>query len=101
MTDIDPPEEPEGFGLLIPFVCVTSKGGPFDDLAFVAGVQYGEISAELKDGTFPDDGKMVYSAIVQQLDLLAMHLKLVMFADAWDEHPEEWTKVRFERAPAE
>jgi hypothetical protein len=66
-----------GMVLAIPFVVCTSEGGPFDDEAFVSGVQVGEVMATLRtlkaldaagSGRFWVDKKLQ-----KQLDLVAMH----------------------------
>lgn len=36
------------YDLVMPFVVVTSKGGPYDDEAFVAGYRIGAIDAEMR-----------------------------------------------------
>jgi hypothetical protein len=62
------------YELVLPFVLVTSKGGPFDDDAFVAGWQCAEIDQALTalapwGATM---AKTVYAQVVPQLDLIAM-----------------------------
>lgn len=37
-----------GYGLVMPFVTVASKGGPHDDEAYVAGFEMGGLDATLK-----------------------------------------------------
>ena len=97
MPDDDDGDE-HGWELLLPFNVVTSAGGPYDDDSFVAGFVVGTIDVELKTGTFPDEGRYVYPALLPQLDLLAMNYKLILLREPHDEH---WMRVRFERAPAE
>jgi hypothetical protein len=66
-----PPVE-GGYELLFPFVVCQSNGGPFEDESFVAGAQYGNLHqlASLGVGQIM---AMVYPALLQQIDLLAMH----------------------------
>lgn len=108
------------YGLVMPFVVTYDPcdGGtptderPYESGAFVAGCYQGEIAAWFAalDGLpafdVPDAyeaatarlsvGWQVPSQLVPQLDLLAMHHRYRMEAEPWDEHPDEWTYVRFE-----
>jgi hypothetical protein len=91
-------DEEDGFGLVYPFVVCQSKGGPYDDSAFVAGCQFGQVAAEAKQ--IPKGQSRawyVYPEIVAQLDLLAMHEGLHLTSEPWDEHPEEWALVTLRR----
>jgi hypothetical protein len=86
--------DPADYGLVMPFVVCESVGGPYEDRAFVAGVRYGQIAAEvaeLKPGHAWS--WTVETPLVRQLDLLAMHEGLTMTAEPWDEHPDEWVHV--------
>ena len=93
-------DHPDGYGLVMPFVCVTSKGGPYDDAAFVAGARYGQDAAAIEAAGVEWDG-YVYPEMVPQYDLLAMHHGFTMHAEPWAEHPDEWVWVTFTRAPAD
>ena len=73
----DSPEP--AWDLVMPFVCVTSNGGPYDDEAFVAGYRLGQLDHALSiDGPYttvmvtcrPDD--------VAQVDLIAMRYRWKM-----------------------
>jgi hypothetical protein len=90
----DVPEDRE-FGLLMPFVVCTSNGGVFDDTAFVAGAQLGELWRQMQDGG-PVEPVYVNPHLVPQLDLAAMHFGYHMTVEPWDEHN---TLVEFERPP--
>jgi hypothetical protein len=93
-------EEDEGYGLLMPFTVCASQGGPYDDAAFVAGYTAGLLDGRLAD---PDNGwpiaQQVPSALVPQLDLLAMRHGWNITSEPWGEHPDEWTLVTFTRWP--
>lgn len=89
------PDEPT-YGLVMPFVVCASKGGPYDDEAFVAGAEYGQLHSLLALSP-PSHEAYVRSKSVPQLDLLAMHFGYTFTAEPWDEHPDEWTKVAFTR----
>jgi len=61
--------------LSMPFVIVTSNGGPYDDAAFVAGATCGHLIAELEavsqHGAVPRD-RYVRTEYLPQVDLIAM-----------------------------
>lgn len=92
------PEE-HGMELAVPFIVCQSKGGPYEDAAFVAGFQCGEIDRALLAGAavgaqtvrFP----IVHSGIVKQLELHAMNRGYpYVTATRSDEWPE-WSDVTF------
>lgn len=84
--------------LVLPFVACKSQGGIYDDDSFVAGFQCGEIDralgmASLVRATtikFP----MVHTALIEQLDLVAMRHLYTMAVTVDDEHPQ-WVAVTF------
>jgi hypothetical protein len=93
-------DEEAAFGMVMPFMCVESVGGPYADGPFVAGVTLGAIDRTLN----PAPAQLewyVPTRLVSQLDLSAMRYGWRMEAEPWDEHPDEWTFVRFTRAPSE
>lgn len=61
------------YGLVMPFVVVVSKGGPFDDFSFVAGFECGQVAAELQHLAPKSYSRTVHTANVPQLDLIAMN----------------------------
>lgn len=63
-------EEP-GYGLVMPFVTVTSKGGPHDDESYVAGYAMGQLDATLASGV-PKHDVTIRADCEAQADLLAM-----------------------------
>lgn len=85
------------YGLVMPFVVVKSKGGPYDDDSFVAGWRAGVIDKQLEAHDSPAvDGESpisVETALLPQLDLIAMshgyHMKFVPWTD------EFWSLVTF------
>lgn len=91
------PEQPE-YGLVMPFILVTSRGGPYDDHAYVAGWNMGALEAEMRIaralGTTP---KARYLSPVDepQVDLLAMRFGFTVTATA---HDVDWTLYEFEPA---
>lgn len=99
--ELDQPE-PEGMTLAVPFTLVASIGGPYDDDAFAAGFQCGEVDRALDMGAaaraetvrFP----MTRSALLPQLELIAMNRGYpIMKADVSEEWPE-WCDVTFARS---
>lgn len=90
-------EEEGEFGLVMPFVNVTSKGGPFDDQAFTAGYEMGMLSVNLAN---PHPAGWIHHIIVrtdnqEQADLLAMrHGWVAVFEDA---EVDGWLDARFQR----
>ncbi len=81
-------------GMVFPFVVTASNGGIYDDEAFVAGCQFGQIENELSM-SMPVD-RYVYTPLVPQVDLAAMHHGYIMTATPWEDAPDEWTLVEFE-----
>lgn len=93
-------ENPEpGYELVMPFVVVTSKGGPYDDDAYVAGYEMGLLDAQLKAG--PDRHTVtVRTDNAAQADLLAMRYGYTCQAEPSEEWPE-WTYATFTRTTQE
>ena len=94
MTDdpLDQPEE-DGYALVMPFVVVTSKGGPYDDDAFTAGWQCGDLDRRL--ATIKDAGGEFYRTtlrkeVVPQADLIAMHRGFTLATEDFED-AEGWT----------
>jgi hypothetical protein len=96
--ELDQPEE-IGYDLVFPFVVCQSQGGPYEDEAFVAGYQAGQIDkalAAVAAGEGTEAKFTVRSGLVPQLELIAMNRGFpVMVAEPWEQHPEEWTFVTF------
>lgn len=67
--------EPEGYGLIMPFVVCRSKDGPYEDDSFVAGYQAGRADSALAAiAAVEGDGLTLttYPDLVPQLELIAM-----------------------------
>jgi hypothetical protein len=69
--------EDQELSLVMPFVVVTSVGGPFDDESFVAGWHCAQISEALSHSGTSWSGT-VPRALVPQLDLIGMERGLVV-----------------------
>lgn len=92
--DQDQPEQ-DGYSLVIPFIVCTSQGGPYDDDAFVAGFQAGQIWRSLAaiaavEGTGFD--AMVRTELLPQLELIAMHHGFPHIEV--EKHEGDWTTWR-------
>jgi hypothetical protein len=100
----DPADEPEGDGyeLVVPFIVCRSAGGPYDDEAYVAGVQAGQISQALQAAAAVGAVEArftVYTTLVKQLELIGMSRGFpVVLAVESDEVPE-WSFVSFRTNP--
>ena len=95
--ELDRPEE-EGYGLLYPFTCVTSVGGPYDDGAFTAGVQVGQIDKALEVALAAGADRFratVRTDLVQQLDLAGMARGWPVMRSTTSLDYPEWTFVEF------
>lgn len=64
-------EEFKDYDMVMPFVTVTSKGGPHDDDAYVAGYEMGLLWADLRYSTWPMT-RTVRTDNLPQVDLIAM-----------------------------
>lgn len=79
--------------LVVPFVVVRSKDGPYEDESFCAGVEYG-MMREYLDSKRP----AVYSpttrtALLPQVELLAMECSYDLKIDDWPQCPDGWTAI--------
>lgn len=95
MTELAPDGEPE-MSLVMPFVVVTSKGGPYDDTAFAAGWAAGEIDRALAAvaGFEVAVDRMVPTALVPQIDLIAMRHGYRCESRRDEEYSDEWSHLR-------
>lgn len=70
-TDPDEPDHETVMGLLMPFVNVKSKGGKYDDEAYVAGYEIGKLVGALEWRPKKVE-QLVHSSNLEQIDLVAM-----------------------------
>lgn len=91
-------DESNEYDLIYPFVVCASNGGPFDDDAYTAGVEFGTIAAKLAAApTECTEMKFtVRSENVRQLDLAAAHHHWNLTVLEWDSDPS-WTFAHFRR----
>ena len=84
--------------LVMPFVVVTSQGGPFDDDTYTAGWEAGSIARHLWDA--PAECLLMRftcrSANVPQLDLVAMDAGFVTETEIWADD-DSWSFMTFRR----
>jgi hypothetical protein len=93
----------EEWGLVFPFVVCRSNGGPYDDEAFVAGYQAGQISKALAAAAAVGADRCMFTVrtdLVPQLDLIAMHYGFSLEAKQIEEtegYPAmpEWSGATF------
>lgn len=102
MDDADVPAE-DSWGLLVPFTCVNSRGGPFDDDAFVAGMQVGQADRALQmlaasNADHASWTTVVDARVVDQLELLAMHRGFPVLDVVYPPGSEGWAQVTFRTA---
>ena len=96
---VTPPESdpPEMAALVMPFVVCQSNGGPYDDVAFVAGARWGQDHHTVKTENPDEWSAYVYPEMVPQYDLLAMDQGYTMTTEPWAEHPDVWVLVTFRK----
>jgi hypothetical protein len=86
------------YDLVVPFVVVASKGGPYDDEAYCAGWQMATVDSKLAN--CPEGLKglrmVVYSANRPQADLVAMRHGFTTIVE--DTEYDEWLDVTFLRS---
>jgi hypothetical protein len=97
VTAPDPPDGEKGWGLLMPFVVCESAGGRYDDEAFVAGYQAGQIDQALEVAAAVNAthlaAPLVHAGLVEQLDLIAMRHG---YGTVADETAPGWVAVTFQ-----
>lgn len=98
--DLDQPEF-DGMTVAVPFIVCVSEGGPYDDEAFCAGFQAGEVDRALDMGAAARAHtirfEMARTALLKQFELIAMNRGYpIVEADVSEEWPE-WCSVTFSR----
>ena len=92
------PSEQGECGLIMPFVVVESKGGPYDDGAYVAGCELGDMMARMrfaKEFRFDFPDQVVHRENVPQIDLIAMRYGIVMTELDWGPEVDEATAAEW------
>lgn len=92
----DEPQDGEfNYDLVMPFLPVASKGGPYDDDAFCAGYAMGLLDAELGGSVF-GQGRAVLVQNREQADLIAMRHGFI--AEFTEEQDPNWVSMTVRRA---
>lgn len=92
----DEPEHEHQWGLVVPFTCVTSAGGPFDDLAFCAGFDAATRHAAMRLGPREPFTVAIRCELRAQMDLLAMEAGWTMAVEDDNSTPnDEWLTATF------
>lgn len=89
-------EDESSYELVMPFVSVKSKGGPFDDAAYVSGWRMGALDARLgAEGILRplSHEDTIRSVDVPQADMIAMKHRYRMETEPSED--DEWAFVRF------
>lgn len=96
--DLDQPES-EKYELAVPFIVCQSQGGPFDDDAFVAGFQCGEVDKALTVAAAANATAVRFptarTALVKQFELLAMNRGYPIMDVTESEEFPQWCDVLF------
>ncbi len=82
------------FEMVMPFLPVASRGGPFEDQAFVAGYQAGRLDAQLEHERPPEVLVLVDERLREQADLIAMGRGYTLEAQGAG---EGWVRLRLTR----
>jgi hypothetical protein len=90
----DREEQPE-FGLVMPFVTMSSKGGPHDDISYTAGWEMGALDARLQYEHPAVMDIQIHAENVAQADLIAMHYGYR--CDLGEPAPWGWQFIRLVR----
>lgn len=104
MEQTEPVDQPEaeGYELVMPFVACASAGGPFDDEAFVAGYQAGQVDQALAAAKVANASEVAFcvsSKLARQLELIGMKNDFpVMRVELSDETPD-WANFTFRTEP--
>ena len=75
--------------IVMPFVTVTSKGGPHEDGAYTAGWEMGALDAELQHSAPAQVRRLIHAANAPQADLIGMRngysVEIKQIDDTWSE----------------
>lgn len=84
--------------IVMPWVVTTSTGGPYDDRSFAAGFQAGAIISDINrfaaERRWPSISGTVYTAVIPQLDQIAMAYGVVCRSEPCPGH-DDWSHVIF------
>lgn len=97
-------EEEAGYTVVMPFLVVQSKGGPYEDEAFTAGWAMGSLDAKLEALSIDlraayKIGVTVPTECIPQIDLIAMKHGFICAAAATKD--PTWMRAVLTRSPGE
>lgn len=90
-------DEDQDYSLVMPFVVVTSEGGPYDDESFVAGFQSGRIYERMSQGE-AEFTEMVNPDLFRQCNLIARRYGYTMQTHRTGDD-ENWREITFRSHP--
>ena len=86
------------YGLVVPFVAVKSRGGPFDDDSYAAGWEMASLHAHLLNGQPDQHEQSLLRSNREQADLVAMHTGYTVKFEEVPEAPP-WLHATFTLEP--
>lgn len=89
------PDENRHGELIMPFLPVLSKDGPYEDMAYVAGFEMGRLYVLLEFGKLPHWEGLVRTPNLAQADLICMRFGYVVEYQNGD---DDFTFIRIRRA---
>lgn len=98
---LDQPEDDDAMELVFPFIACVSQGGPYDDAAFVAGVQLGRIDRMLEMAAAINVARTetvtIYAQLVRQAELCGMARGFPVMEIGTEDDPlfAAWAHVTF------
>jgi hypothetical protein len=84
--------------LVMPFLTVSTRGGPHDDSAYAAGWEMGALDAELEHRRPPVLEQLIHAANREQADLIGMKHGYQVDITV---HSDEWSYLHLARAGEE
>ena len=94
---IEGDDVPHNAVMIMPFVTVTSKGGPHDDESYACGWEMGALDALLGFGHPSSVAQAIHSSNLAQADLIAMRWGYTLRHTP--SKAEGWTEVMIEGTP--
>lgn len=89
-----------GYKLVMPFLPVESRGGPYEDEAYTAGFQMGRIDRFLEVRRLAKVEQLIYRENLPQADLMAMRHGYRLEVAEYEENPD-WVFICFFRVVAQ
>jgi hypothetical protein len=96
MSNLSDDDNGHTYDLILPFVCVVSVGGPYDDDAFVAGWRLALLDRQLAAPYGLECATTIRNEERRQADLIAMRHGWSLETEG-PEPADEWLNVTFRR----